>query len=226
MQKRRGLIGIIALISILTFGIVPAQAGLSGGIVAGYYNPKIGEINNVYEGTNLKGGLAYGLVLNYDISPNFRIRGEYNTFVSKDSGGYTDSWEGFWGDLWEGVYKYKCKLTTSPIILSGIYRISPDASLCPYIGVGVDFFSTEYTYKEDDKYYLNGSLYDTDVWSFSDTDSPIGFQTLGGVEFRIGNFSLAAEARYIIAKASVGPLLFRTADLGGLFAGLVVSIKF
>ena len=224
MKKKMGFIGIVALVSVLMFGMVPAQAGLlSIGGMAGYYNPNFGEINddlfeeiNALTGMDLKfkGGLAYGLAVGYDISPNFKIRGEYNTFTSKTSDSYLY-------DFGLGEEKWEFKLTTTPIILSGIYRISPDIPLCPYIGAGIGYFDTKISCKGK-KYFL-GML--VDEYSDSDKDKPIGYQVLGGVEFGGEGFSLAAEARYIIAEAEMEDWGTKV-DLGGLFAGLIASIKF
>jgi len=215
VRKKIGVIGVAALISVLIFGVVPAQAGLLNvGGMAGYYNPNFGEVNDEYlEGFSKKfeGGLTYGLVLSYDISPNIRIRGEYNTFTSKTSETFT---------ILLLPWDFEEKLTVTPIILSGIYRISPNVPLCPYIGAGVGSFST----KMEEKIDLLGI-----TASYSDKDSPIGFQVLGGVEFGGGNFSLAAEARYIVAKAELNSdeaAFYTNVDLGGLFAGLIASIKF
>ncbi|MEA1965490.1 MAG: outer membrane beta-barrel protein [Candidatus Aerophobetes bacterium] len=234
MRRRVGVIGIVALVSVLIFGVVPAQAELSVGGMAGYYNPEFGEVNDRLEefnkrtGTDLKfkGGLAYGLTLSYDISPNLRIRGEYNTFTSKTSDSYTDSYYDCLGDLWEDEYNYEEKLAITPIVLSGIYRFSPDSRLCPYVGAGIGSFPTKYSYDAERKKYCEGYLDDTDTWSGSDEDSPIGFQVLGGVEFGGKKFSLAAEVRYITAKATSITETKFDVDLGGFFAGLVASIKF
>jgi len=224
MRKRTGLIRLVVLISILIFGIASAQAGLSIGEVVSYYSPRFGEVNDKLEWVSalsemdlkLKGGLACGLTLSYDTSPNFRIRGEHNTFTSKtsDSSSY---------DLWEDDYSFK--LTTTPIILSGIYRFSPDSLLCPYAGAGIGYFFTKIS--DEWKGYYEGEMWNTE--SYSDKDNPIGYQILGGIEFRGENFSLAMEARYIIAKANLNDPSagFNTkVDLGGLFAGLIASTKF
>jgi len=213
VRKKIGVIGVAALISVLIFGVVPAQAGLLNvGGMAGYYNPNFGEVNDEYlEGFSKKfeGGLTYGLALSYDISPNIRIRGEYNTFTSKAS-----------DDTLSPIMTFEEKLTVTPIILSGIYRISPNVPLCPYIGAGVGSFSTK---MEERIEFLGIPV------PYEDEDSPIGFQVLGGVEFGGGNFSLAAEARYIVAKAELNSdeaAFYTNVDLGGLFVGLIASIKF
>lgn len=231
MRKGILLIGMVALIAILIFEIAPAQAELGVGLTVGFYSPRFGEVNdaldwvNFFEGTNLgfRSGFAYGLRLNYDFYQNFRIRGEYNTFSSKtsDSSSYT------YGP-WEETYDGKFELTVRSIICSGIYRFSgihrfsSDILVSPYVGGGIGLFFTSFSYEEEWKEYYYGWYEWSDRDSDSSGDTSLGLQVLGGVEFSRGSFSLAGEAKYIIARAEPDVEV----DLGGLSIAIVAGMKF
>ncbi|MBA7684760.1 hypothetical protein ES703_93169 [subsurface metagenome] len=186
-----------------------AQAALNFGGLVGWYNPTYGEVNEDLEGLNqrfgtsweLGSGLAWGLNINYALSPNWRIRGEYFAFSSKTSDSYSGVTHGHDVDI-----DYEIKASLGALILSGIYRFSPDKAFSPYAGVGIGLFSTELKTKAEGA----GSYYDHyEDWegnvntSQSDKAAPIGFQFLGGVEYKIGeNLSILGELRYINAKAT------------------------
>jgi len=185
-----------------------AMGSLSGGISLNYLSPTYGKVNDDLEPLNerlgtswkLEGGLAYGLNLGYDLSPDWAIRGEYFSFSSKTSDSYSGLIGGHDVDI-----DYEIKASLGGLILTGIYRFSPDKAFCPYAGVGIGLFSTELKTKARGR----GSYYDHyEEWagnvneSQSDSASPIGFQFLGGAEYKIGeNLSIAGEIRYISAKA-------------------------
>ncbi|MEA1965188.1 MAG: porin family protein [Candidatus Aerophobetes bacterium] len=192
MKKKMKLVGIMALVSILIFGIAPAQASLGVGLSGGYFSPNYGEVNDEFIGINevlgtdlgFESGFAWGLNLNYDFNPNWRMRGEYVDFSSKTS-------EPFLIDGFIGFADFKLNL--SALTLSGIYRFFPEKTFSPYIGVGVGSFSTEY----------EGEITVGPIsFRASDNASPIGFRLLVGAEHKTGeNVSILGELRYISAKA-------------------------
>lgn len=203
-MKVLGLAGVIIFLFCSS-----AMASLSGGISLRYFSPTYGEVNEDLEGLNqrfgtsweLGSGLAYGLNLNYGLSPNWRIRGEYFTFSSKTS----DSFSGVVGGHDVDI-DYEIKTSLGALILSGIYRFSPDKVFSPYAGVGIGSFSTELKTEAtgEGSYYWHYQDWEGNVnTSQSDKAAPIGFQFLGGVEYKIGeNFSILGELRYINAKAT------------------------
>jgi len=237
MEKKMGFIGIIALSSIFIFGILPAWGDLSIGGVAGYYNPKFGEINSRYlrnltdawgytMGLELEGNFTSGIRVDYDISPNIFIRGEYDNFISKKSGTWYIEIYSQGSTIYKNEYNLIEKLTTTPIILSGIYKFSPEKSRYSYAGVGVCLFSTKFTESLEIKKYRSGNLVNVFPFhSISDNGRSIGYQALAGMKFKMKEYSLSGEIRYIVAKAEMRKF-YNTVDLGGFFIGMSVSTNF
>lgn len=209
-KKIVGFLGAGALICAFSLFSGSAQGALNFGGLVGWYNPTYGEVNDDLEsvnerlGTNweLKDGLAWGLNLNYDFSPNWRIRGEYFSFRSKTS----DSYSGLvpYTDVDVDI-DYEVQANLGALILSGIYRFSPDKAFCPYAGLGIGLFSTELKTKArgEGSYYSYYQAWAGNVnESQSDDASPVGFQLLAGAEYKAGkNLSIVGELRYISAKA-------------------------
>lgn len=254
-KMRKKIIGLmIAGVLVLAFGFVstPATAELSLGLVGGYYSPNFGKINddleedNDYYGTDLKfkAGMMYGLALRYDVNPHFELRLEYQTFQSKtsDTGSHFSS--NYWySDWWCDYYllldeeiEQKVTLTTTPIILSAIYRAVPF-----YIGAGVGSFPTKAKVSgtwEADLYYEYydwwwgwwfGPYYLESYWADltdSDSDSPMGFVVLAGFELVGGKKTfLNLEARYVSAEAELDKFDTKV-DLGGFQVGVTGGFKF
>jgi len=233
---------LLILVGVMVIGTLlssPAIASLGGGISLSYFSPNYGKINEDLESTNeylgtdlgLGSGLGYGVNLGYDLSSNWRVRSEYFSFSSKTSDSYSDS-----GLYWQESGNIDVEANLGALILSGIYRFSPDKAFCPYAGVGVGWFSTELKGKSEWEYsyydyYFDEWVTETESSSDSDKASPMGFQALVGAEYRIGeSLFVAGEARYISAKVEG---LFAEeeyegtdVDWGGISIGLVVSFKF
>lgn len=239
----RRLLVFVGVMMIATLIPSSAIAGLSGGISLSYFSPTYGKVNDDLEPLNerlgtsweLGSGLAYGLNLNYGFSPNWVIRGEYFIFSSATSDSYSGLIGGHDVDI-----DYEIEVSLGALILSGIYRFSPSKVFCPYVGVGVGSFSTQLKTKAEGE----GSYYDHyEEWagnvnrSQSDDAASIGFQFLGGAEYKIGeNLSIVGELRYISAKAEG---LFKgeppeynpyssgeDIDWSGFSVGLVARYKF
>lgn len=229
---KRKIVRLIAsgtLIFLLSFATRATGTDWSIGGIAGYYSPNFGEINDFDEryetwdiyGVDLtfKAGTIFGITAAYDISPNSSLRGEMNGFAAEANDiGYWSS--GPYGE----VSDIDFQLTMTSLVFSGVYRFSPEEPLSPYVGAGVGQFSTKVKLIEERRWYEYGSLEDTYTTSVSQSDTPIGFQLLGGVEYSIENFLLVAEIKYTIAKADMA--LFKTADLSGFSIILGALFKF
>ena len=243
---------VLTLISVMVIGCLVSSSAIAGvgiGGSLGYFSPAYGKINDDLEeinkevGTHLElgGGLTLGLELSYDIGSNWRVRGEIFGFNSEtsdsfysykeydfDEDGVVDEIE-----IVDGTVDVEASL--GALVLSGIYRVSPGRSFSPYVGLGVGLFSTELKVKPEGEV----SWWDrwTEEWEEeplrgdSDDTSSIGFQVLGGVEYKIGEkFSVVGEVRYISAKAEG---LFKEegsqgtdVDWSGLSFGLGASYRF
>ena len=205
-KMRKKIVGfIIAGILVLVFGLVstPARAEVSLGLVGGYYSPNFGEINDYladYYGTDLKfeAREMYELAVGFDVTPHFRLRLEYQDFQSKTRGTETHFDSYSW---------YKWTLTTTPLILSAIYRAIPF-----YMGAGVGSFPT--------RVEVSGTQIG------SDRDSPIGFVVLAGLEFMGEEETfLNLEARYVSAEADLDEFGTKV-DLSGFQVCVTTGLKF
>jgi opacity protein-like surface antigen len=168
--------------------------------------------------------MAYGAGVEYEITPNFRLRGEWAGFNTDTS----DSVSYFGWGSYEGEFK----LAVNAYTLSGIYRMSPEESLSPYIGAGIGQFKAKLEQGE------SGSLPPLTWVSVypppSETGEAIGFQALMGIEFGTEKFLLRGEARYISAEVEIedfwggyDSLVSDTkVDLGGLFLNVGAIIRF
>ncbi|MCD6472883.1 hypothetical protein J7K55_07190 [Candidatus Aerophobetes bacterium] len=237
MKRKTMFIVMIVLFFVLIFGIAQAWGNLSIGGTAGYYSPKFGEINSRYLGNltdawgspmglELEGNFASGIMVDYDISPNIFIRGEYNKFVSKKSGTWYPEIYSQGTIVYKNEYNLIEKLVAMPIILSGVYKFSSEKSRCSYAGVGVCLFSTKFNESLEIKKYRSGDLVNViPLHSISDNDKSIGYQALAGMKFKMKDYSLAGEIRYIVAKAEMKKF-YTTVDLGGFSMGIVASTNF
>lgn len=254
---RKKIVGfMIAGVLVLVLGFIstPARAEIRLYLGGYYYAPGFGEINdnlrdvNDYYGTDLefKAGGMYGLGVEWDATPRIRLRAEYNSFRSQTSGTgdhldiyywYSTYWRDYY--LWyDETLDTEMTLTTTPIIVSGIYRFPPF-----FVGGGMCFIPTTAevsgTWTEDIYYdyydYWYGQWYGPywleGYWSDltdSDSDSPIGFTVLGGVELVGGENKgpfLNVEVRYVSAEANLDKLGTKV-DLGGFQVGVRGGFEF
>lgn len=254
---RKKIVGfMIAGVLVLALGFIstPARAELKIYLGGYYYIPGFGEINddlgdvNDYYGTELEfkaGGILYGGGVEWDVTPRFRLRAEYDFFRSETSGTgdhldinywYSTTWYDYY--LWfEETLDTKITLTTTPIIFSGVYSFPPF-----FVGGGMCYIPTKYevsgTLTEDiyydyydwwwgewyGPYWLEGYSYDlTD----SDSDSAIGPMVLGGLEILGGNNGafLNVEGRYFIAEANLDKFGTKV-DLSGFQVGVRGGFEF
>lgn len=228
-KKMVGFLGAGALV--LVFGLFSdsAQAELNFGGLVGWYNPNFSELNDYLDSSappewgidlEFEGGMMYGVAVEYEITPNFKLRGEWNSFnadTSDSDGG------GNFG------YSAEYKLNVNAYTLSGIYTMSPARPVFPYIGAGVGQIMTKFQWGEIELYAGTPWLTSTG----SETEGPIGFQVLTGVGFNTGTLLLWGEARYIFAKVEMenfqshdGSVSGITIDLSGLFLNVGTIIRF
>jgi len=233
------------VIGILCVGLVLLSASFAGAslkvsVNAGYYDPDYGQINEelsvLSAGTGMNlgfdSGFIYGLSIAGEIGDRLEARLEYDSFSSKTSGEFTDSYV----DLDEVTHTFKnsmkMELTVSPVILSLVYRF-PGASLSPHVGVGLGLFSTKLTGESWYREYEDGDLVDFSYDRGAYDDDPVGFLVLAGLTKNIGkNFVLRGEVRYIFsAKATftdetVSPPWSVDCDLGGFMGNVGVECRF
>lgn len=204
------------------------KTALNLGVLVGWYSPNFGEVNDYLDDVNddwdtdleFEGGMMYGAAVEYEFTPNFKLRGEWNAFKAETSDrvDYFSEW-----------YEAEYKLNVSSYTLSGIYTISPEKPLSPYIGAGVGQFITRFQWSETAS--LEGSPLLAS--SGSETERPFGFQVLIGIEFGTGILLLRGEARYISAQVKMEDfesyddlVSGTTIDLGGLFLNVGAIIRF
>lgn len=229
-KKIIALLGVGLLVCFFSLFSDSAQAALNLGGLVGWYHSSFGEVNdylddvNEYWGTNLefRGGLMYGITVDYEIIPNFKLRGRWSSFVTEtsDNGQRTADFR----------YEADYKLSVNVLTLSGVYAMPRKEAASPYVGVGVSQFATKFQWSEAG--LLNGAPFLTSFGS--ETEGSVGFEVLAGIEYDTGRFLLRGEASYVSAEAEMedfesarrgAALVTRTTiDLSGLFLSLGVVI--
>ena len=182
----------LVLVVILLLGlcsVVQASFWLKG---AGfYYSPNYGKLKSELERVSpsfevlkkLKAGTGAILSVGYDLSDTWAVR--------LDAFSFTGTAEYQHLKLPE---TYIFKTSTTPIILSVVWRVPSKGKLKPYVGAGIGSFSSKLTIE----WKIRGQMYSQTRYE----DSPFGFQTLAGTEYRLtDNLFFSGELRYIFAKA-------------------------
>jgi hypothetical protein len=118
------------------------------------------------------------------------------------------------------------KLRIVPI--TATYRFLPlgrDASVQPYVGVGIGIMSWRYT--------ETGEFVDFDGFIFRDrfaaSGTEVGAVYLGGVRVPVGGWAIGGEIRYQTGSGDVDPIDFAEAtkiDLGGFSYLVTVNVRF
>ncbi len=231
MMKKKlvGFLGTGALV--LVFGLLlgSAQAAFNFGGLVGWYNPNFSELNDYLDSSvsphwgidlEFEGRVMYGVAVEYEITPNFKLRGEWNSFNAdtSDRGG-----RGHFG------YSAEYKLNVNAYTLSGIYTMSPARPVFIYVGAGVGEIMTKFQWEEIELYTGSPWLASTG----SETEGLMGFQVLSGVGFQTGALLLWGEARYVSAQVEMknfqshdGSVSGITIDLSGLFLNVGTIIRF
>lgn len=169
--------------------------GLNFGGLVGLYSPNFGELKDYLDIANdfweadLSFGekTMYGLTVEYEITPNFKVRGEWNGFNTQISVKDGHGWTG---------YKAQYELSINSYTVSGIHMVTSEKPVSWYIGVGLGQFRTNFQW--DEVISIRGSP----VWSSigEEAERPIGFQVLAGIRVGTGAIFLQGEARYLFAQ--------------------------
>lgn len=231
-NKIIGFLSAGALVCAFSLFLGSANATLNFGGLVGRYSPNFGELEDYPDVANdfwdadlgFEGGTMRGAAVEYEITPNFKVRGEWKGFDTQASGKDGHGWTG---------YKAEYELNINVYTLSGIHTIIPEKPLSYYMGAGLGQFMTKFQWDE------TISIRGTPVWftTGSETEGPIGFQVLAGIRLGTGRVLLQGEAQYIFAKVrmedfeSVREYDGRrvnhiTIDLSGLFLNVGAIIKF
>lgn len=219
MRKTFRMILSILIVIMGIFSLVSsAQASFWIAGIGAYYSPNYGDIGDRIDRINrdygaqlkLEAGLGFGFSTGYDFE-KWGLRLDGFTFEAETSSiGYIYS---YWLSI---PVNFRIRTSITPIILSAVYRVPTQSKLHPYLGAGVGKFFSEMTYTYG-ALGLEGEQ--------SESDSPIGFQILGGAEYRLENrFFVCGELRYLSAETDY-PTFVNT-DWSGVFASIGVGLKF
>jgi len=202
-----------------------------GGVFGSYYpncqewNAYLGQINDAWDmNLSLGSGSVYGLNAAVDISPNIKVRGEFNRFFTETSDyGY---------DWWYDRMDMDARLDINSFWAEGMlvlpqYKSASGLFLSPYVGGGIGWVSANGTMSASytDSWW---SYYDWDM-DDSASDSTMGVRILGGVEGGVNYFNFALEGSYTITSGT--ELRFSRFgqdfkdDLGGLGVNILLNLK-
>ena len=195
---KKGLFLVLVLVLALSLGSFAFQnepdgfRRLSFGGLIGRYSRNFGELkdylvlSSTFWGADLdfEGEEMRGLIVEYAITRNFKLRGEWstsNTQISvKDGHGWT-------------AYKAKYNLNVNASTVSGIYTFTPEKALSYYIGAGLGQFTTEFQWDETISIRASPAL-----WSRGEeTERPILFQILAGFTLGTGPVTLQVEVHIL-----------------------------
>lgn len=186
-QKRiiKAKVFVVVLLALCVF-VLPASGSFWVKGNGFHYSPGYGDLGDGLE--KVKGGydtpsvleasLGVALSAGYDFTKNWGVRLDTFKFA-----GIADYHHLRLPDI------FYFETSTSPTLLSVVYRVLPQGKLGYYLGAGVGKFPSELTITSN----INpGAHY---------TDSPIGWQVLMGTGYRFSQFVLSSEIRYLSAKA-------------------------
>lgn len=159
-------------------------------------------------------GTGTAFSLGYDFSESWGVR--LDTFRFNGEAEYYHKPLGDLVEIYEEIYRFE--ISTSPVLLSLVYRIPTEGKLRPYLGAGVGGFPSELTI---------GSNLQKEVHY---KESSTGFQAFLGAEYRLkrGLF-FSGELRYLSAEAEYpdyGCLHDCRTDWTGIFLALGVGYRF
>lgn len=215
-KKFKVILLILAMAVTISLLAPPASASFWLKGMGFHYSPDYGDLGDtleekalVYETPKkLKAGSGFAFSSGYDFSKNWGIR--------LDSFSFTGI-----ADYHHPASMVLIKTSTSPILLSGIYRIQNQNKWHPYFGVGIGIFRSEFTATK----VVWGHL----IEEFQ-TDSPIGFQWLLGIEYRLeGGLLFSGELRYLSAKTEYPAFQCiedSSTDWSGIFFSIGIGYRF
>jgi len=113
------------------------------------------------------------------------------------------------------------KTSTSPTLLSIVYRFPTKGKLYPYLGAGIGSFPSELT--------IEPNVCNSYKRMYC-TDSPTGYQELAGIEYRFkGGLFFSGELRYLSAEAEYPGyhcIESCSTDWSGIFVDIGVGYRF
>ena len=209
------VVGIFGLVSL-------AQASFWAKGIGFYYSPDYGDLGDGLERVKEAGGYDTILVLEagsgvafsagYDFSENWGIR--LDTFSFTGIAEY---------HRLTGTHILLFETSTSPVLASVVYRVPAEGKLYPYFGAGIGIFPSKLIITP---IITPEGWYEPAHW----TDSPLGFQVLGGAEYRLKDgLFFSGELKYLSAKAEYpdyGCLESCSTDWSGVFANIGVGYRF
>lgn len=208
----------ILAIALGMFGLVSlAQASFWITGVGFHYSPDYGDLGDGLEAdkpfyetpSTLGPGSGIAFSAEYDFSEDWGIRLDTFSFT-----GIADY------HRLTGTHTLLFETSTSPVLASAVYRVPVEGKLYPYLGAGIGIFSSELIITAE------GGNYESVDW----TDSSLGFQVLGGVEYRLkSRLFFSGEVRYISAKAEYPDyhcLESCSTDWSGIFVDIGIGCRF
>jgi len=214
-EKRVKLSVISVLVLVAIFILVPGtEASFWVKGQGFYYSPDYGALGatleekaTVYEvQKKLEAGWGTAFSTGYDFESNWGVRLDMFKFTGV-------------ADYHRPYTKVLIKTSTSPIIMSAVYHV-PKPKLNSYFGAGIGIFPSELTaFSTVTLEGHSGHLVED-----YQIDSPIGFQILAGIEYRIKDgLFLFSEVRYLIAKTNY-PAFQCIPDCSTDWSGLFISV--
>ena len=209
-------ISILAVLVGISLLVSPTEASFWVKGMGFHYWPDYGDLGDGLDEAapryetpqKLESGTGAAFSAGYDFSDNWGVR--LDTFSFTGVADYHHL---------RLVDTFLFETSTSPILLSVVYRVPSRGKLHSYFGAGMGSFSSELT--------ITSNIYEGAHY----TDSPIGFQVLAGGEFRLGDgFFFSGELRYLSAKAEY-PGYYRciespSTDWSGVFISLGLGYSF
>lgn len=214
MRKKSKIVLMLAIILLGSVSLAQASFWAKG--VGFNFSPDYGdlrkylEMDDPYYDTPSRLGPGSGLAFSggYDFSKSWAVRVDAFSFTGTADYRHLKLPDTF-----------LFKTSTSPIILSVVYRLARRGKLHPYLGLGVGSFPSKLTVHAN----IPGREYEGEV-------SPTGFQVLGGAEYRVATgFFLSGEIRYLSAKAEFPEyrcLPSCSTDWSGIFFSVGLGYRF
>jgi len=215
LRKRFKVTTILAMVVGIFLLVSPAEASFWVKGMGFHYSPDYGDLGDGLEKRipyyetpkELEPGTGATFSAGWDFSENWGIR--LDTFSFTGVADYHHL---------RLVDTFLFETSTSPILLSVVYRIPSRGKLHPYLGTGMGSFPSKLTITSN---IHEGAHY---------TDSPTGFQVLAGAEFRLrGGLFFSSELRYLSAKAEYPGyrcIESGSTDWSGVFISLGLGYRF
>lgn len=217
MRKRfKVAISILAMVVGIFLSALPAEASFWIKGTGFHYSPDYGSLKDGLDKTaphyetpkRLKAGTGTAFSAGWDFSQNWGIRLDAFSFT-----GTADYRHLRLPDT------FLFKTSTSPVLLSVVYRIPTERKLRPYLGAGIGSFPSKLT--------IHANIPERD---YEDKDSVTGFQVLAGAELELkGGLFFSGEFRYLSAKAEYPGyrcIESCSTDWSGILASIGVGYRF